>query len=339
MKRLLVLLFVVVIAFSLVACASPAEKAENEIGEGTTDKTDKEPKKSVEENSEEIYIPVIALGFQHQFWQAVRQGAEQAAEKYGVTITFEGPEAETMVDKQVDILKAALAKNPAALAMAAIDPESVRPDLEAAKAKGLKVVGFDAGVGDLADTHCSTDNYAAGALAAENCARLLGEKGKVGIIGHSQTQVDAKQRVAGFVDTIKKYPDMEVVDIQYGDGDHLKSADIAKSMLMAFPDIDCFYASNEGSCVGTYNGLKEVNKIGEVMIIGFDSSKAMKKAIRAGEIAGAITQNPIGMGYKSVEAAVKLINGEEVPKIIDTGCYWYDRTNMDEEHIAPLLYD
>jgi ribose transport system substrate-binding protein len=326
MKKWLVILLAALMTLSLVGCGAP--------------KTEQSAQSSAPAGTDtEIYIPVIALGFQHQFWQAVKMGCEQAAAQYGVTITFEGPEAETMVDKQVDIMKTALSKNPAALCMAAIDPESIRTDLEAAKEAGLKVVGFDSGVGDMGDTHCSTDNYAAGALAAENAARLLNEKGKIGIVGHSQTMVDAVARVEGFVDTIKKYPEMEVVDIQYGDGDHLKSADIAKSMLVAFPDLDCIYASNEGACVGTYNGLKEVNKIGEIIIIGFDSSQALKDAVRAGEIAGAITQDPIGMGFKSVEAAVKLINGEKVPEFIDTGCYWYDSTNMDEDHIAPLLYD
>jgi ribose transport system substrate-binding protein len=299
-----------------------------------------QPAAPAEETAGEVYIPIISLGFQHQFWQAVKMGADQAAEEFGVTVTFEGPEAETMVDKQVDMMKTALGKSPAALCMAAIDPESVRADVEAAKAKGLKVVGFDAGIGDMADVHCSTDNYAAGELAAENAARLLEGKGKVGIIGHSQTMIDAIQRVEGFVNYLEENnPDIEVVDIQYGDGDHLKSADIAKSMLIAFPDLDAIYASNEGSAVGCYNGIKEINKIGEIIIIGFDSSKALKDAVRAGEIAGAITQDPIGMGYKTVEAAVKLINGEEVPEFIDTGAYWYDASNMDEDHIAPLLYD
>ena len=45
------------------------------------------------------------------------------------------------------------------------------------------------------------------------------------------------------------------------------------------------------------------------------------------------------MGYKSIEAAVKLVNGEEVESFIDTGCYWYDADNMDDPQIAPLLYD
>ena len=62
---------------------------------------------------EMLYIPVISKGFQHQFWQAVQKGAEQAAADYGVEITFEGPETEAMVDKQVEMMQTALDKNPA----------------------------------------------------------------------------------------------------------------------------------------------------------------------------------------------------------------------------------
>ena len=49
-----------------------------------------------------LFIPMISKGFQHQFWQAVRQGAEKAAAQYNVTITFEGPENESQVDKQIE---------------------------------------------------------------------------------------------------------------------------------------------------------------------------------------------------------------------------------------------
>src|SRR5437773_5203898 len=52
-----------------------------------------------------LFIPMISKGFQHQFWQAVRQGAEKAAAQYNVTITFEGPENESQVDKQIEMLR------------------------------------------------------------------------------------------------------------------------------------------------------------------------------------------------------------------------------------------
>jgi ribose transport system substrate-binding protein len=61
--------------------------------------------------------------------------------------------------------------------------------------------------------------------------------------------------------------------------------------------------------------------------------------VRSGVEAGAITQDPIGIGYKSVEAAVKAIKGESLPKTIDTGFHWYDKTNIESEAIKPLLYN
>src|SRR3712207_8382447 len=83
--------------------------------------------------AQETYIPLVSKGFQHQFWQAVKLGAEQAAKDYNVRITFEGPESETMVDKQIDMLSAALAKNPKALGFAALDSQAAIPLLRKAQ--------------------------------------------------------------------------------------------------------------------------------------------------------------------------------------------------------------
>ena len=75
------------------------------------------------------------------------------------------------------------------------------------------------------------------------------------------------------------------------------------------------------------------------MVIGYDSGKQQIDAIKSGVEAGAITQNPIGIGYKCVEAAVKAIKGEPVEKNIDTGFYWYDKTNVDSADVKAVLYE
>ena len=54
---------------------------------------------------------------------------------------------------------------------------------------------------------------------------------------------------------------------------------------------------------------------------------------------GAITQNPVGIGYETVKAAVEALRGETLPKTIDTGFYWYDSTNIDDPEIAAVLYE
>ena len=285
------------------------------------------------------YIPLISKGFQHQFWQAVKSGAEQAGKDYNVRITFEGPETEAMVDKQIDMLSSALAKHPAAIGFAALDSKATIPLLKKAQAAKIPVIAFDSGVdSDVPMTTATTDNKAAAALAADKMAQLIGDAGEVALVVHDQTSRTGIDRRDGFVDRMKSaHPNVKVVSVQYGAGDHLKSTEIAKSMLQAYPNLKGIFGANEGSIAGVINAVHETHR--KIVAIGYDSGKQQKDAIRDGIEAGAITQNPVGIGYKTVEAAVKALKGEALPKVIDTGFFWYDKSNIDDPKIVAVLYD
>ena len=287
-----------------------------------------------------LYIPVISKGFQHQFWLAVKAGAEKAAVDFDVTITFEGPENESMVDKQMDMLQVAIDKNPAAICFAAVDSKAAIPLLEQAKAKGIPVIGFDSGVdSDIPLSTASTDNIAAAALAADKMVELIGGAGEVAIIAHDQTSRTGIDRVKGFTDRVaEKYPNVTIVATQYGGGDQLRSTDLAKAIIQGNPNLKGFFGANEGSIIGVMNAVQELGMKGKLVVIGYDSGQQQMEAIRSGLLAGAITQDPIGIGYKAVEAAVKAVKGETLPKFIDTGFHWYDNTNIDDPVIAALLY-
>jgi ribose transport system substrate-binding protein len=289
--------------------------------------------------AQEIYIPLVSKGFQHQFWQAVKAGAEQAAKEHNVRITFEGPDSETMVDKQIDMLSAALAKNPKALGFAALDSQAAIPLLRKAQSAKIPVVAFDSGVdSDIPVTTATTNNIAAAALAADKMAELIGGEGDIALVVHDQTSRTGIDRRDGFVNRIKeKHPKINIVSVQYGSGDHLKSTEITKSILQANPKLKGIFGANEGSAIGVANGAKEMNR--KLVIIGYDSGKQQKQAIQDGLMAGAITQNPVGIGYKTVEAAVKTLKGEKVDKVIDTGFFYYDKSNMTDPKIAAVLYD
>ena len=291
--------------------------------------------------SEKPYIPIISKGFQHQFWQAVRSGAEKAATDFNVEITFEGPESESQVDKQIEMLQTAIDKKPAAICFAALDSKAAIPLLEKAKAANIPVIGFDSGVdSDIPVTTAATDNLAAAAMAADKMAEAIGGSGEVGVVVHDQTSRTGIDRRDGFVNQMKaKYPNITIVDIQYGGGDQLKSTDLAKAMIQAHPNIKGFFGANEGSAIGVLNAVKELGMEGNIAVSGNDSGKAQIDAVSSGVMAGSITQDPIGIGYKCVEAAVKAIKGEQLPKMIDTGFHYYTKENINDPKIKPLLYD
>jgi ribose transport system substrate-binding protein len=188
--------------------------------------------------ADEPYIPLVSKGFQHQFWQAVKLGAEQAAKADDVKITFEGPESETMVDKQIDMLSADLAKHPNAIGFAALDSKAAIPLLRKAQAEHIPVIAFDSGVdSDIPLTTCATNNLAAAALAADKMAEAIGDSGEVAVIVHDQTSRTGIDRRDGFLKEMKdKHPNVKIVSVQYGAGDHLKSAEIAKADMRGWAD-------------------------------------------------------------------------------------------------------
>ncbi|WP_321301694.1 ABC transporter substrate-binding protein [uncultured Sphaerochaeta sp.] len=127
------------------------------------------------------YIAVVSKGEQHDFWQQVKLGANAAAADYGVDITFEGPPSESDVQIQVEMLNNAMAKNPVAIALAALNTSSVLDQLQQTKSQGIPVIGFDSGVPEAPEgsiwANASTNNYAAAGMAAQKMFEVI--KGKI----------------------------------------------------------------------------------------------------------------------------------------------------------------
>ena len=185
----------------------------------------------------------------------------------------------------------------------------------------------------------TTDKVAAAALAADKMPEFFGGTGTVAVVAHDQTSRTGIDRLDGFLNQIaSEYPIIKVVTVQYGAGYQLQSTEIAKSMLTANSGLGCMFGTNEGSAIGIVNAVREMAAEG-VIIIGYDSGRAQTDAIREGLMAGTITQNPVGIGYEIMKAAVAAMNGETLPAIIDTGFYYYDQSNIDDAEIQAVLYD
>ena len=287
-------------------------------------------------NGETIYL--VSKGFQHRFWQAVKEGAEKAGAEYNYKIEFVGPQAETQVTEQLDMLRTAIDSKPVAIGLAALDSGAAESMLQEIKAANIPLIAFDSGVdSDIPLTTVSTDNAAAAAEAAKHLAELVGNKGTVGLICHDETSTTGKQRCSGFQDWMKENaPDIKVLQPQVA-GEVGLAANTAKSMIQANDDLVGIYGTNEAAATGAIQGANESGK--EITVVGFDSGKTQLEAIRGGTQAGAVTQAPVLMGYETVVAAIKAINGQELEKVIDSGFQWYDKDNIDDPEIAGNLYE
>ncbi len=288
----------------------------------------------------DIYVPIVSKGFQHQFWQAVRLGAEEKAAELNMTVNFDGPPSESDVAIQVDMLEAEYQRDPDAVCFAALDTQAALPTLEKLEADGIPVIAFDSGVdGDIPITTAATDNDAAAALAADKMAEAIGGAGKVGVIVHDSTSRTGIDRRDGFLNRVAEaYPDIEIIGPDYGAGEHQKSTDIALGMLTANPDMAGFFGANEGSAVGVINAVEQLG-LDELTVIGYDSGQFQIDAINNGVMYGAVQQNPVGIGAKCVEAAAMALQGMEVPEMIDTGFLWADAATINDEDVQAVLYN
>lgn len=288
-------------------------------------------------------IACVSSGIYHQFGMAIKDGLGAYAKESGVNMTFDGPETDAQIDKQLDMLKVAIDQHPDAIILNAIDPEALNSEVERAKEQGIPVIICCNGVSSDYPV-CNViagQETTAGALAADYMGEALGEAGgQVGLVCADQTTNWSVGRRDGFIERCKeKYPNIEVVDVQYSSGDHLKATDCTKAIISAYPDLKGLFGNGEGNMVGIVNAINELNADGKYTIVGFDSGKIQMDAINKGMIIGGVTQDPYGMGYYSMKAAVMYLESGEVPAEVDTGFYWYDSSNMKDEKIARMLYE
>lgn len=285
------------------------------------------------------HIAIVSKGFQQQFWQAVKQGADSEAEAEGVVLTFEGPPTESDIEAQVTMLQNTVTREPDGLVIAALDSRAAAPSLEEAHAEGIPVVAFDSGVeSDIPVSTVATDNAAAAHEAGKHMAELVGGEGQVAVIAHDQVSLSGTDRRDGFITGIEEFgPGIELLPIQYGEGDQALSADIARSMISANPDLKGLFGTNEGSAIGILRGVQESGR-DDLAVVGFDSGRAQVEAIRDGEMSGAVTQNPVAMGRITVQTVLATIRGEEIEPVIDTGFFWYDANNLQSDEIQEAIY-
>lgn len=295
-------------------------------------------------SSAKPYVAMVAKGFSQSYWVSVNHGAKDAAEKYGVELSFTGPDTDSQVDKQATQLQNAIDKAPDVVAVAPLDEAALAAPLASAKSANIPVIAFDTGFTDesIATATIATDNYAAGAEAAKHFIELTGGKGTFGVIAHSQTDATSTERRDGFLDYIaKNAPEMTLAgSVQYSNADQAIAENLASTMIQANPDIKGIFATNEASVTGAATAVEAAQKSGStIVLVGFDSGKAQQQYVRDGVIAGSISQNPYQIGYKTIETAAAIVKGESVEKEIDSGMLWYDASNIDDAEIQRALYE
>jgi len=285
-------------------------------------------------------IGVVPKSTAHIFWVAVESGARAAAREAGVEIVWNGPPAETEYDRQIQIVDSLITRRVDGLAVAATERKALIASIDRAMALGIPVVIFDSGIdSENYTSFVATNNYEAGQMGARTLARLIGGRGKVGLIMHAPGSFSTMERERGFEDVIRsEYPDIRIVGRQFGMADRAKSRAAAENILAAHPDLSGLFASTEPSSSGTSLALKGRGLAGKVRFVAFDFAQNMVEDLKAGVIDAMVVQDPYGMGYQVVKVLVDRLNGVTPPKRIDMHARVVTRPDLERPEIRRLLF-
>jgi ribose transport system substrate-binding protein len=283
-------------------------------------------------------IAVIPKGNSDIFWQSVHAGAIKAAREKDVEIIWNGPAMETDYTAQLRIADTMINRHVDAMALAPIDRKAMVGVVERAAKENVPVIIFDSGIEtENYVSRIATDNYKAGQLAAERMGKVLDGRGKVANIAVLPGGASTEAREKGFEDIIhSRFPGIQIVDKRYGMADVAKSLLVSENILTAHPDLDALFASNESSTIGAAQALHGRGGR-KIKLVGFDSSPALIEDLRSGLIDSLVIQDPFRMGYESVIAAVKKLDGQPVPKINDLAPRLVDLKNLDHPDVQAQL--
>ncbi|NNV07602.1 sugar ABC transporter substrate-binding protein [Geobacillus sp. MMMUD3] len=271
------------------------------------------------------------------YWKRCLKGFEDAAEALNVSVEYRGA-TQYDVNEQVTVLEQVIARKPAGIAVSAINPTALTKTINKAVEEGIPVVLFDSNAsGSKAFSFLGTNNYNAGVTAAHEMAKLLGNKGKVGIIT-SPYQLNHQERTRGFVETIyQKYPQMQVVAVKNGRGDAMASKQAAIEILKDYPDVQGIFATEANGGVGMAEAVAMLDKK-DVKLISFDTEKQTLDLVKEGAIAATLAQGTWNMGYWSLQFLFQLHHrltsssrsGDlPLPTYVDTGITVVTKENVD----------
>ncbi len=289
-------------------------------------------------------VAVVPKGTTHEFWKSVEAGAMmgQAESNGAIVVTYRGPEKEDDREQQISLVQNLVSARYDAIVLAPLDSKALVAPVRQARQAGLQVVIMDSGlegeVGADFASFVATDSEAGGRLAGERMASLLPKGGKVLLLRYLEGSASTTLREKGFVDAIAKATGVTLVDPgRHAGATRASAQEAAENLLAANGDIAGVFCPNESSTFGMMLALRSRGMLSKVAFIGFDSSPELVDALRAGEIAALVVQDPIAMGRLAVKAAADSLAGKTVERRIDTGVAVVTKDNLAAPDIARLV--
>jgi rhamnose transport system substrate-binding protein len=239
-------------------------------------------------------------------------GGKEAVDEFGGTYAEVGPDT-AGPDTQVSFIDTAAQQGVNALVVSANDPQALCDSLNAARDAGTKVVTFDS------DTDPSCRDLFINQATAEGIAKVevdsitkqIGDSGEIAILSAAANATNQN----AWIDLMKKdleenHPDVDLVDVVYGDDDDQTSFDKTAALLQAHPQLKGIISPTTVGIAAAARWLSTSEYKGKVALTGLGTPNQMRDYVKDGTVTEFALWNPEDLGYLAAYAAQALANGD-----------------------------
>ena len=283
-------------------------------------------------------IGVTCMDLTNPFFKLISNIMTEEAAKYGYDVV--SLSAGNDPAKQNNQMSDFVAQGYDAIFLNPADSKAAGEGVKKAHAAGIPVFTYDVQVTDeiakkLVVSHIGSDNYQGGLLAGESMMKATGDKGKIAIISYPEV-TSCILRVDGFKEHLKKNGSkLQIATELNGKGNRNDGYTVATDILQAHPDIVGIFAINDPSGLGAYAAVSKAGKQDRITVVAFDASPAGKQAVFDKKLYDSPQQFPRKMAKGTVEAFVKYLEGEDVPKnnFIPCAHYYHEDSVKDPSRV------
>ncbi len=333
MKNRLFVVLAALLALSMLlsACggaaeAPAAEEPMEEPMEEPAEEPMEEPTEAPVEEApaaEDLTFVLVPKNLGNPYFDTANNGAQEAAEELGVTVTYQGSAAADAT-QQIQLINSLIAQNVDGLAISANDSDALVPTGKEAMDAGIPVVSWDFAIGsDGRNLHINQAVlHDIGAIEIQMASDLAGpDGGQIAILSATSTAPNQNawiEVMKEVLETEPEYANLELVEVVYGDDDDTKSYNEAQALFTKYPDLKVIIAPTTVGIAASARAVTDADLIGQVFVTGLGTPNQMREYVKNGASPQFALWNPADLGYLSVYVLNAMATGEIEGKAGDT---------------------
>lgn len=269
--------------------------------------------------NKKLTIGFVTINQEAYFFTESIRGAQEQAKKMGANLVVEDPNNDPV--KQNNDIEDLVNQKVDAIIVDSIDTKGVIPAMKEAAKAHIPVISIDAVVKSSAvSSQIGVDNAVSsqelGQYVNKYVKTNMKQPVKMGVVGALNSFIQVIRQNA-FLDTVKKTPNLKVVNIVDGKNVQQTAMTAAENLMTGHPEMNVAFATGEPALIGLASAVKSQHKEKKLAVFGWDLSKQAIQGIDEGWVKAVVQQHPEKFGSEGVKAAVQLAQKKKVAKTIN----------------------